>query len=102
MYQENARLKREVFGDLQHYLAKIKKVVSNADPNSSVYLFGSVATGKYNMASDIDILIVTSIDRDTIQKALDEENLGFPFEFHIRNKKTAEPYFSHIKEIKLI
>jgi predicted nucleotidyltransferase len=102
MFQENAKLKRDIFGDLQHYLAKIKEVVLNADPNSRVYLFGSVSTGNYNMASDIDILIVTSVDRDRIDKALEKENLGFPFEFHIRSKETAEPYFKYIKEIKLI
>ena len=102
MYPANLKLKREVFSNLQYYLAKIKKAVLNVDQDSRVYLFGSVATGNYNMASDIDILIVSSRDRNIIQNALDRENLGFPFEFHIRNGKTAEPYFMHVKKMILI
>ena len=102
MYPANLKLKREVFSNLQYYLAKIKKAVLNVDQDSRVYLFGSVATGNYNMASDIDILIVSSRDRNIIQNALDGENLGFPFEFHIRNGKTAEPYFMHVKKMILI
>ena len=54
------------------------------------------------MASDIDILIVTSVDRNIIQNALDKESLGFPFELQIRTEETAEPYFRHIKNIVLI
>ena len=102
MFLANLKLKKEVFGNLQYYLAKIKKTVLNVDQNTKVYLFGSAATGDYNMASDIDILIVSSKDRNIIQNALDKENLGFPFEFHIRNEKTAEPYFMHVKKMILI
>jgi predicted nucleotidyltransferase len=95
-------LKKDVFNNLHYYLAKIKESILSVDENSKVYLFGSVVTGNYNMASDIDILIVTSVDRNIIQNALDKENLGFPFEFHIRTEETAEPYFRHIKDIDLI
>ena len=95
-------MKKEVFGNLHYYLAKIKETVLSVDQNTKVYLFGSVAIGDYNMASDIDILIVSSRDRNIIQSALDKENLGFPFEFHIRNGKTAEPYFMHVKKMILI
>ena len=95
-------MKKEVFGNLHYYLAKIKETVLNVDQNTKVYLFGSVAIGDYNMASDIDILIVSSRDRNIIQNALDREHLGFPFEFHIRNGKTAEPYFMHVKKMILI
>lgn len=102
MYQYNAKLKKEVFTNLQYYLTKVRKVISNVDPNANVYLFGSIATGNYNMASDIDILIVTSVERKIIQSSLDREGLGFPFEFHIRTEKESEPYFIHIKEMKLI
>ena len=102
MFPMNIKLKKDVFNNLHFYLDKIKEAVLSVDKNSKVYLFGSVATGKYNMASDIDILIVTSVDRNIIQNALDKENFGYPFEFHIRNKETAEPYFRHIKEMILI
>lgn len=102
MFPTNVKLKKEVFNNLQFYLVKIKETILSVDQNSRVYLFGSVAIGKYNLASDVDILIVTSVDRNIIQNALDKENLGFPFEFHIRNEKTAEPYFMHVKKMILI
>ena len=102
MFSANVKLKKEVFGNLHYYLAKIKETVLSVDQNTKVYLFGSVAIGDYNMASDIDLLIVSSMDRNVIQNALDRENLGFPFEFHIRNGKTAEPYFKHVKKMILI
>ena len=102
MFLANIKLKKEVFGNLHYYLAKIKETVLSVDQNTKVYLFGSVAIGDYNMASDIDILIVSSRDRNIIQSALDKENLGFPFEFHIRNGKKAEPYFKHVNKMILI
>jgi predicted nucleotidyltransferase len=102
LFLANIKLKKEVFGNLHYYLAKIKETVLSVDQNTKVYLFGSVAIGDYNMASDIDLLIVSSMDRNVIQNALDRENLGFPFEFHIRNGKTAEPYFKHVKKMILI
>lgn len=102
MFPTNIKLKKDVFNNLHYYLAKIKESILSADQNSRIYLFGSVVSGNYNMASDIDILIVTSVDRNIIQNALDKENLGFPFEFHIRTEETAEPYFRHVKEMILI
>ena len=102
MFPTNIKLKKDVFNNLHYYLAKIKESILSADQNSKVYLFGSVVTGNYNMASDIDILIVISVDRNIIQNALDKENLGFPFEFHIRTEKESEPYFRHLKEFVLI
>ena len=102
MFPANIKLKKDVFNNLHFYLAKIKESILSADQNSRIYLFGSVVSGNYNMASDIDILIVTSVDRNIIQNALDKENLGFPFEFHIRTEKEAEPYFRHIKDIVMI
>ena len=102
MLPTKAKLKKEVFNNLQFYLVKIKETILSVDQDSRVYLFGSVVTGYHNMASDIDILIVSSRDRNIIQNALDKENLGFPFEFHIRNEKTAEPYFMHVKKMILI
>ena len=102
MFPTNIKLKKDVFNNLHFYLAKIKESILSADQNSRIYLFGSVVSGNYNMASDIDILIVTSVDRNIIQNALDKENLGFPFEFHIRTEETAEPYFRHVKEMILI
>ncbi len=73
----------------------------NMDPGAEIYEFGSTVNGNYNMASDIDILIVTSKKEDII-KALWNADFKEPFEFHIRTPDEAGPYFSHVKEIKKI
>ena len=100
MFVEIAKRRIEVFSNLNSYLDRIKQSVLKTDPHSELYLFGSVAKGTSNMASDIDILVITELNRDNIQMVLDREGIGFPFEFHIRNRETAEPYFRHVNELK--
>ena len=50
-------LKRQrVFRELDSWLRKIAKVVKEMDPEAEVYLFGSVAGGRYIFSSDIGAL----------------------------------------------
>ena len=42
-------------------LLKIKKTVSELDPEARIILFGSRARGDYGKESDWDLLILTSI-----------------------------------------
>ncbi len=102
MFIEMAKRKIDAFRNLDAFLAKIKDAVKNADPKAEVYLFGSVASGHHNMASDIDVLIVSDVKRDLIQVELNSNLLGFPFEFHIRSRKEAELYFRHIAYFRKI
>lgn len=49
-YQININLKNEIIS--------IKNLIYNNLTNSEVYLFGSIAKGRYSVNSDIDILIL--------------------------------------------
>jgi hypothetical protein len=100
MFVDLAKKRRKAFDHLDSYLARIKKVALAEDENSKVYLFGSVAEGNFNMASDIDILIVTEKDKGSLLTKLDKEEIGFPFEMHVRNVREAEPYFRHVHKMK--
>ena len=42
-----------MFRELDSWLRKIAKVVKEMDPEAEVYLFGSVAEGRYTFSSDI-------------------------------------------------
>lgn len=57
---KRALRRREVFQNLPKYFKIILDSVKEIDKNAKVYLFGSVAEGKYLLSSDVDILIVTT------------------------------------------
>lgn len=98
---DRVRKRREVFGDLKSYLAGIKRAVLEIDPDSRVYIFGSVSRNEGLLASDIDILIVSVIRPDVMISNLWMKGFSEPFEFHVRTKEQSEPYFriEGIKEI---
>ncbi len=100
MFVDLAKKRKRAFDHLDSYLERIKKATLAEDENSKVYLFGSVAEGDFNMASDIDILIVTEKDKNSLLTRLDGEDIGFPFELHVRNVKEAEPYFRHVPSMR--
>jgi len=53
MIVEEALRRQRVFRELDSWLRKIAKVVKEMDPEAEVYLFGSVAEGRYTFSSDI-------------------------------------------------
>jgi predicted nucleotidyltransferase len=57
---EEAKRRAEIFRNLGRYLAAIADVVRGLDGDAEVYLFGSVAEGRYLLSSDIDVLVVTN------------------------------------------
>jgi predicted nucleotidyltransferase len=56
-----ARRRREVFENLDTYLRRLAAFVKRLDPSSEIYLFGSVAEGRYLYSSDIDVLVVSDV-----------------------------------------
>lgn len=63
---------------------QVKSIIKNFDPKAEVYVFGSVISGKYTGASDLDILIITN----TIDKKYDimvevYKSIEAPIELHI-------------------
>ena len=45
--------------DYMQVAKHVKEVVRRIDPDARVFVFGSVVSGKYTGASDIDILVIT-------------------------------------------
>jgi predicted nucleotidyltransferase len=88
-----ARRRREVFENLDTYLRRLAAIVKRLDPSSEVYLFGSVAEGRYLDSSDIDVLVVSDVLKpgETLA-ALWAEGFGDPFEIHVVDAANAETY----------
>jgi len=84
--------RKSVFENLDKYLELIVNIVKKIDENASVYLFGSVAEGKYIMASDIDVLIVTRVKPCEIIAKLWEAGIGDPFEIHVQPPEKLHYY----------
>jgi predicted nucleotidyltransferase len=88
-----ARRRREVFENLDTYLRRLAAFVKRLDPASEIYLFGSVAEGRYLYSSDIDVLVVSDVLKpgETLA-ALWAEGFGDPFEIHVVDRAAAEVY----------
>jgi len=98
---ELALRRQRVFRYLGRYLKKIKEVVSGIDPKAKVYLFGSVAEGKYVLSSDIDVLIVTREDPARMHAELWKNGIKEPFEVHIQPPERAALYLKRGKFIEI-
>lgn len=84
--------RQDVFNNIDRYLRLIVEVVKSIDENASIYLFGSVAEGKYIAASDIDVLIITRLKPSDILVKLWEAGIGDPFEIHIQPPEKLKYY----------
>jgi len=97
IYVESGLRYREFFGRVWEFLAEVKEQVLKLLPDAEVYLFGSVARGRYTAASDIDILVVTGLaERELIDRAkakLKKMYLDVPVEFHIVDKTLFEKWY---------
>ncbi|MEM2344857.1 MAG: nucleotidyltransferase domain-containing protein [Thermoproteota archaeon] len=94
--------REEVFRNLPELLKRIKKVMSEADGESRVFLFGSVLRGEHVLTSDIDVLILTKLKPCEIIAKLRKEGFDEPFEFHVTDEKTFGFYCKTIGELREI
>ena len=53
--------------DRQELLNRIKTGIKSKDPNAEIYLFGSRARGDNSTTSDWDILIITPIEKISLE-----------------------------------
>ena len=88
---KRALKRREVFRKLWDYL----------DPEAEVFLFGSVAEGRYNYSSDIDILIVTELHPAEILSELWRAGIKEPFEIHVHPPEKAAIYKNRAKLLRI-
>jgi predicted nucleotidyltransferase len=96
-----AKRRREIFENLDEYLKKIVEIVKKLDSNAELYLFGSVAEGKYLLSSDIDILVVSNLHPGKIIAELWSNGIDDPFEIHVITRNMLETYKKRAKLIKL-
>lgn len=101
LIREAAR-RKEVFKNLPKLLKSIKKILSEADRESKVFLFGSVARGEHVLTSDIDVLILTKLKPSEVISKLRKEGFDEPFEFHVMDEKIFKFYNKLIGELKEI
>jgi len=97
IYIEAGLRNKKVLERIWGFLAEVKEEVLKLLPSSEVYLFGSVARGRYTAASDIDILVVTdSTNRETIDRVkarLRRMFIDAPVEFHIVDRGLFEKWY---------
>jgi len=56
--------------DWQHIANLVTRIAKKIDPGCEVYVFGSVVEGEYTGASDIDVLVLTSIEPKRMYREL--------------------------------
>ncbi len=98
---KEALRRQKIFKNLGEYLEVIKSIVKKLEENAEVYLFGSVAEGKHLYSSDIDVLIVTSLDPTVVISELWKKDIKDPFEIHVCHPKNLALYRSRTKLIKI-
>ena len=76
---------------------KVKDLVRTYWPEARVYVFGSVLTGKYTAASDIDILVVLdekpNPKEEAEVKASIYMELDAPIQLHVISRKELESWY---------
>jgi len=99
---KEARRRKEIFENLSTYLIKIKETIKSMDGNGKLFLFGSTARGENILTSDIDVLILTSLNPSLVIATLRQAGFDDPFEFHVMNYNQFETYKHLIKDLKEI
>lgn len=93
--------RQEAFKNLPARLKTIKETVLKLDPNAEVYLFGSVAEGRYNYSSDIDILVITNLPPANVIVELWKAGIEEPFEIHVYTAEKKSIFASRSTLIKI-
>lgn len=94
--------RKEMFENMSKLLKKMKEMLNEADKESRIFLFGSVAKNEYVLTSDIDVLILTKLKPSEVIAKLRKEGFDEPFEFHVTDEKMFEFYNRLIGELKEI
>jgi len=87
--------RKEMHENFRKYLKKIYRAIQKTLTHFNVFLFGSTIEGKRVVASDIDILIVSEVERNHRKRAeiiaeIEEKAglpLSHPFEIHLIDTK---------------
>ena len=89
-------VKYDLDEELRAIIIRVKNLIDNNIKNKEVYLFGSIAKGKYSKNSDIDILILIDDEKNVkelrqirhyIEEEIDEFNLERDVDIKIYSKE---------------
>ncbi len=91
---------------------RIKEIVNSLDGVEAAFIFGSMAKGNENILSDVDLMLIGSVDQDKLIEMVSktEAALGREINYHIFTKKeilkkinTGDGFFINIfSEPKII
>ncbi|MGQ9596261.1 MAG: nucleotidyltransferase domain-containing protein [Thermoproteota archaeon] len=96
---EILKIFKKYYENIEKYVQNIKSVVKNHDPNSRIILFGSYVKGSMRKDSDIDVLIITDLAKETslrVKLRIEiAERIGHvnPFELHIVSFDEYESWY---------
>ncbi len=64
-------------------------------------MFSSVVEGKYNLSSDIDVLVITKLHPAKVHAELWKARIREPFEIHVQMPDKATFYEKRTKLVKI-
>lgn len=96
-----AKRRAQIFKNINEHLKTIAETVKKLDSNAEIYLFGSVAEGKFLLSSDIDILVITDLPPAEVIAELSKSGITDPFEVHVATKNMLETYKIRAKLVKI-
>jgi hypothetical protein len=66
--QRAQRERQKYLKNMDYYLRLIKKTAREEDPDSRALVFGSYVKGNMRIDSDVDVLIITHLAEDTMER----------------------------------
>ncbi len=95
IYIEEGKKALEALRKYREIAEKVKEAAREIAGDAKVYVFGSVLTGRYTAASDIDILIVVNIGKEeaTLLKAEIYKTVDAPVEIHVATQEQFERWY---------
>ena len=95
IYIEEGRRALEAMRNYMDVAKRIKEIVNEMISNARVLVFGSVVKGKYTAASDIDILIIANVNKETADKlkARIYSEVDAPVEIHVITQEQYEKWY---------
>ncbi|MCC6020908.1 MAG: nucleotidyltransferase domain-containing protein [Thermoproteaceae archaeon] len=92
IYIEEGRRALEALGRYREIAKRVKEIVAGTVGGARVFVFGSVLTGRYTAASDIDIFVVAGVDRETAARLKAEiyKQVDAPLEIHVATPEQFE------------
>ena len=95
IYIEEGKRALEALQRYREAAEKVKEIARRVAGDVKIYVFGSAATGRYTAASDIDILIVAHVGRETAERLKAEiyKSVDAPVEIHVATPEQFEKWY---------